>query len=99
MNKFNTLCKNIKLNTKNNYLSINNFTNEDAFLDRLASSLNNGTDFVEFNPTFHTTQNAIQIGRKIQQLCKQNNTTIGGLEKALSFSNGSIRKLKDSGVK
>lgn len=37
----------------------------------------------------------MSLFEKIQQLCKQNNTTIGGLEKALSFSNGSIRKLKD----
>ena len=82
MDKFNTLCKNLKLNTKNNYLIINNFTNEDAFLDRLASSLNNGTDFVEFNPTFHTTQNAIRIGRKIQQLCKEFDATFVVTERA-----------------
>ena len=69
MDKFNKLCKELKLNNKNNYLVINKINNEDAFLDGLASSLNNGTDFVEFNPTFYPTQQAILLGRKIQQLC------------------------------
>lgn len=82
MDKFNKLCKELKLNNKNNYLVINKINNEDAFLDGLASSLNNGTDFVEFNPTFYPTQQAILLGRKIQQLCKEFDATFVITERA-----------------
>jgi transcriptional regulator with XRE-family HTH domain len=37
----------------------------------------------------------MSLFEKIQELCKTRNITIGGLEKALGFSNGSIRKLRD----
>ena len=82
MDKFNKLCKDLKLKNKNNYLVINQINNEDAFLDRLASSLNSGADFIEFNPTFYSTQKAIHLGRKIQQLCKEFDTTFIITERA-----------------
>ena len=82
MDKFNNLCKELKLKNKDNYLVINKINNEDAFLDRLASSLNSGANFIEFNPTFYATQQAIQLGRKIQQLCNEFDATFVITERA-----------------
>ena len=82
MDKFNNLCKELKLKNKDNYLVINKINNEDAFLDRLASSLNSGANFIEFNPTFYATQKAIQLGRKIQQLCNEFDATFVIAERA-----------------
>lgn len=82
MDKFNKLCKELKLKNKNNYLVIDKINNEDAFLDRLASLLNSGIDFVEFDPTTLPPQKAIQLGQKIQQLCTEFNTTFVITERA-----------------
>ncbi len=75
MNKFNEFFKDLKLNNKDNYLTLSNFTDEDAFLDGLASSLSNGADFIEFVPTSLPTQTTIETAKKIKLLCEEFNAT------------------------
>ena len=75
MNKLNNLVKKIKLYDKKNYLTLDKCIDENAFLDRLAFSLKNGVDIIEFDPTPFQTQKAINLSKKIKQLCDVFDTT------------------------
>lgn len=67
----------IKLTDKNLYLVTNSdeFENEDAFLDAVASALKGGVDILQLREKKMPANKVLELGKKLKQLCLQYNTT------------------------